>query len=183
MQFDLGGLVGCSIALATLAFLAMLWATYRESGELGHGILAGTLVGAMVFIFSYQLVSQGFIHTDNRKRSVRRRLKTRHPIDTDEFIGACQQGDPSYLLATRRAIASFFGISETKIHPQDKLLEDYEIAEFEPDFHSFVLTHVIEQLEISPGPFVFSTVNLRDLPELAEEIRSTIMNLESRRKE
>ena len=81
--------------------------------------------------------------------------------------------DNSLVLDIRHAIAEFFAVPPTKIHPNDAL-DEYQYKVFDPWLHRFVIARVLEKRQRGVGRFWFPEQPLKDLGDFAQEIQRVV---------
>jgi hypothetical protein len=117
------------------------------------------------------------------KRKVMRQLMQRSDVSDSEFCAPFPHQDPRPLLDVRNAIAAFFGVPSSKIHPTDDLIDDVAWRALSPSILCFTTYRVLEVCKVSvPSHRVSGFPRSNRIDGLAEEMQQLMQwmrNLEA----
>ena len=104
----------------------------------------------------------------NAKRRVCQRLIEKEAIDDTGFCRVMNIADGCLLLDIRKAIADFFGVPPSKVHPGDAL-DEFDYKTFELGLHMFVIGQILTNRNREIGPFVFPKQPMKDIQDFVQE--------------
>lgn len=174
-------MLGCAgiIALMFLPF-GVLMAAMVAKATFPERIILALMPSGLAFIATLILAMRDRMRHVTRARILRSHLLNRHDVNESEFLTHFPNVDPELICQTRQAVAEYFDVPATKIHPSDDLRDDLQFENFEPDFHSFVLYRVLVARHLEPAPsqmFSFQTNGLVNLGDLANEVQRVLDGL------
>ncbi len=87
-------------------------------------------------------------------------------------------------MQVRNAITEFLAVPAEWVHPQDDLRKELSLDTLEPEFHSFVVFHVLAARKIGLAnakqvSFQFDSACLSNLGELCAEVQRVVDHLEA----
>jgi hypothetical protein len=146
-------MLGCSAIVGAVFFLVAIVPLLFVTGMgLGERFLMAAMVGGMAFLACLLLACRDTMAFHSVRRRVQRRLLRRSDMSNEEFCRAFPQHDSQLILDVRSAIAAFFQVPLTKIHPTDNLVNDLAIQALAPSFPSFVADRVLAARHIVSSP-------------------------------
>ncbi len=163
-------MLGCAIPIAVLFFVfGMLFSFAIPEGLSLLGRLGiATMIGGVTFFVVILLCLRDRTKFFSTKKRVHQRLMARHDVSDDDFCLAFHL-DRSILLDVRQALALFFTVPPTKIHPTDQLAV-FEYNSFEPNLHLFIISHILNKRRRTISSFTFPEHPNSRIEDLAREI-------------
>jgi hypothetical protein len=172
-------MIGCATVLGLLGFGVGFVAAWVTGSAHLTPLSAGAMTGGMTFAAALFLILKDQMRHCSAMKRVRRRLQERDDVDAERFCHSLSECDPALLLHIREAVATFFDVPLTNIHPDDHLRTDYQLDVMEPGFHTVVIFHVLAQVKAVPGPFTFSLDSLTGYREFSAHVQNIVKELES----
>jgi hypothetical protein len=90
-------------------------------------------------------------------------------LDDGGFCDVAHIPDDDLVLDVRQAIADFFGVPASKIHP-DASLDEFRYPKFEPRLHMYVIGQVLTKRKRDTGSFSFPEQPMKDIQDFIKEI-------------
>jgi hypothetical protein len=168
-------LMGCSGAIALLAFVVGLAVSLFvvDAGWIDRLMVAAG-VSMAAFIAAFVLSSDDAAQHAATVQAVRTRLLVAADSSEEQFLASRPYDDTQLLLETRKAIARFFDVPDTKIPRDVHLLDDLQVDRLDPSFWFHVVNSVVVAQHATPTPFTFNIAGLQSIDELARAIEKVL---------
>jgi hypothetical protein len=159
---------GCAAIAALIGGIGMLFWPGVTFGEWIIGLL---MLASITFVAVIILKIRDGNQYESHIRVIRTALLARKDITDDEFRIPYQAEDAPWALQVREAIAKFYQVPASKIHPDDDLAADLGFYMFDIVITHYVFCHVLAANRLEDRRFSMSIENLHRLPDLTNEIR------------
>lgn len=168
-------LIGLSLIVAAIAFvLGGIGSFFAHDATLWQRLGIAALPAGIAFVATLVLGWRDYRRINRNLRTIRRKLLARANVSDADFTAHFPQDDPRLLLWTRKAIARFFEVPKAKIHPTDRLAEDFHMRQLDPTFQFCVVQDILQRARVTPQPFYLDTTQLNDIGELSRQIQTVI---------
>ena len=173
-------MIGCAGMIAAVAFvIGVIGSLFASEANIGERLMMASITAALAFVAALILLARDYKRHTSTMRSVRQTLLARQDVHDRDFLAHFPGLDATLIAQTRQAIAQFFDVPAAKIHPTDHLRNDLRFETFEPNFHAFVVYHVLDARNVQPQMFSFNPGSLTDVASLATGIQRVLDEFET----
>jgi hypothetical protein len=176
------GCLGCLGFIAAVVFVVSSIAMLIFAGDVSWGertAMAG-MISAIVVFAVVMLGWRDKAAFHKAKKTVARQLTQRGDVSDAEFCETFPQQDPRLILEVRNAIAAFYRVPPTKIHPTDNFNDDLAWRELSPSILCNVTFHILAAYEVpkpKPSNRVFGFPTSDRIDGFAEEMQQLMQKL------
>jgi hypothetical protein len=171
--------------LAAVGFVAGVVISFLEGDATLEGrLLHGAIGAGLTFVAAVFLFCNDELKRRSERKAVGERLSGYPLVSDAELVAAIPHVDPVLLVQVRNSVAEFFSVPVEWVHPHDDLGKEMALDEVEPDFHSFVVFHVLAARKIGLAnarqvSFRFDSACLLNLGDLWVEVQRVVDRLEA----
>jgi len=168
-------LIGCSGAIALVAFVIGLAASASASGATwAERVTMVAVPSTITFVAAFLLFARDSARHRSTMHKVRAYLLSCNDSTDEQFVSSRPCDDAPFLLETRKAISHFFDVPTVKVGRDVRLIHDLHVDRLEPAFQFYVVDFVVASRTLAPRPFMFTMAGVTSIDDLTQAIRKVL---------